>query len=66
MGPVRQIREILKGWREKAEVLPAADGALEDELHLDAEEHGERSYTDDRVFDAIFERSSGEQSARPA
>ncbi len=56
MEPVRQIREILKAWREKVEVLPAAGGALEDEQHPDAEEQEERTYTDERIFDTIWER----------
>ena len=56
MEPVRQIREILKAWQEKVEVLPAAGGALEDMLHPDVEEREERTFTDERIFDTIWER----------
>jgi len=58
MEPVRQIRDILKAWREKVEVLPAAGGALEDMLHPDAEEKEERAFTDDRIFETVWERPS--------
>jgi hypothetical protein len=58
MEPVRQIREILKAWREKVEVLPAAGGALEDMLHPDVEEREERTFTDERIFDTIWERAA--------
>ncbi|MCD6489632.1 MAG: hypothetical protein J7K20_02765 [Thermodesulfobacterium sp.] len=57
MEPLRQIREILKAWRKKVEVLPAAGGALEDLLHPDAEEREERAFTDERIFDTIWERA---------
>jgi len=59
MEPARQIREILKALREKVDVLPAAGGALEDMLHPDAEEQEERVFTDERTFDAIWERAKG-------
>ena len=59
MEPLRQIREILKAWREKVEVLPAAGGALEDILYPDAEERDERTFTDERIFDTIWERAEG-------
>jgi len=59
MEAVRQIREILKAWREKVEVLPAAGGALEDMLHPDAEEQEERVFTDESIFDTIWERAEG-------
>jgi len=57
MEPLRQIREILKAWRERVEVLPAAGGALEDMLHPDAEEQEERTFTDERIFETIWERA---------
>lgn len=57
MEPLRQIREILKAWREKVEVLPAAGGALEEMLYPDAEEQEERAFTDERIFDTIWERA---------
>ena len=59
MEPLRQIREILRAWRERVEVLPAAGGALEDMLHPDAEEQEERAFTDERIFDTIWERAEG-------
>jgi len=59
MEPLRQIREILKAWREKVDVLPAVGGALEDMLHPDAEEQEERTFTDERIFDTIWERAEG-------
>ena len=58
MEPVRQMRDILKAWREKVEVLPAAGGALKDMLHPDAEEKEERAFTDDRIFETVWERPS--------
>jgi hypothetical protein len=59
--PVRQIRDILKAWREKVEVLPAAGGALEDMLYPDVEERDERNFTDERIFDTIWERAEGSE-----
>ena len=59
MEPLRQIREILKAWREKVDVLPAAGGALEDMLHPDAEEQEERVFTNESIFDTIWERAEG-------
>jgi hypothetical protein len=59
--PVRQIRDILKAWREKVEVLPAAGGALEDMLSPDVEERDERNFTDERIFDTIWERAEGSE-----
>jgi len=41
------------------EVLPAAGGALEDMLHPDAEEQEERAFTDELIFDTIWERAEG-------
>jgi hypothetical protein len=65
MEPLRQIREILKAWRERVEVLPAAGGALEDLLHPDAEEQEERAFTDERIFDTIWERAEGGERVSP-
>jgi len=59
MEPVRQIREILKAWREKVEVLPAAGGALEEMLYPDIEERDERALSDERIFETIWERAKG-------
>ncbi|MFA0739436.1 MAG: hypothetical protein LKKZDAJK_002558 [Candidatus Fervidibacter sp.] len=39
--------------------MPAAGGALEDLLHPDAEEQEERTFTDERIFDTIWERAEG-------
>jgi len=64
MEPLRQIREILKAWRERVEVLPAAGGALEEMLYPDAEEQEERTFTDERIFDTIWERA--EEGGSPA
>ena len=65
MEPLRQIREILRAWRERVEVLPAAGGALEDLLHPDAEEQEERAFTDERIFDTIWERAEGGERVSP-
>jgi hypothetical protein len=61
MRDLRQIREALRAWGRTVEVLPAAGGALEDLLHPDVEEQEERAYTDERIFETVYERSgSGE------
>ncbi|MFN3421773.1 MAG: hypothetical protein ACK40X_08625 [Armatimonadota bacterium] len=57
MREIRQIRDALREWSKNVEVLPAAGGALEDLLHPDVEEQKERAYSDETIFDTIFERS---------
>ena len=57
MEEIRQIRDALREWSKNVEVLPAAGGALEDLLHPDVEEQEERAYSDEAIFDTIFERS---------
>lgn len=58
MQDIRKIRDALCEWSKRVEVLPAAGGAQEDLLHPDPEEQEERSYTDEQIFDTVFERSS--------
>lgn len=57
MKDICAIRDALKEWSKEVDVLPAAGGAQEDLLHPDPEEQEERSYTDERIFDTVFERS---------
>jgi hypothetical protein len=57
MNPLRQIRDALRAWSEQVEVLPAVGGALEELLHPDAEEREEHAYTDERMYDTIYELS---------
>jgi len=61
MEALKRIREILKEWRAKVEVLPAAGGALEDMLHPDPEEQEERAFTDESIFNTIWERAEGNE-----
>jgi len=56
MQDLRQLREALRAWSQTVEVLPAAGGALEDLVLPDVEEREERAYTDEQIFDAVYER----------
>lgn len=57
MKEIRQIREALRAWTQTVEILPAVGGAQEDLLLPDAEEREERTYTDEQIFDTVFERA---------
>lgn len=46
----------MKAWSGSVEVLPAAGGAQEDLLQLDAEEREERLNAEQAVFDTVYER----------
>jgi hypothetical protein len=55
MRELKRIREILKSWSGVVDILPAVGGAMEDLLYADVEEQEERAYTDEKVFDILWE-----------
>jgi hypothetical protein len=55
MRELKRIREILKSWSGVVDILPAVGGAMEDLLYADVEEQEERAYTDEKVFDIVWE-----------